>query len=461
MRPKTLLVLFLLVAGLGAFIWFFERDLPGSDERAQLDKRVVALEPQQITEVVLERGKRRVRVERPPAEEQVAAESDDPATVKRQWRLLEPYDARADTAAVDRLVESLATLEKERTLEEVDREAVGLTEPRASVTLRTADAEATLEVGSEIPASSRMVVATTAGTYVVADSIWSTLEKEPGEWRARSVFPLHRGAVESIELAGSTADELALVRRGETFWLERPIEDLAESDRVNELLDAMFRIEVESFFDAPKLTPEEMGLAVPAGHVAVAFTGRDEPVVLELGGAVTEEGDERYARIDGQIVSIGNDLDEAIGRTAAEWQATAWTALEVYEIDSFRVVDQAGESLLERAGADWSRDGVRISYSPVSDFLYALTGAAGERVLERDAVAEELGEPALQLTVKGSEAEEELSLYERPEGMIATREGRRYLLALSAGTVDDLRVKLQAIRDEPPVTADDEQTEEG
>ena len=34
MRPRTLLILLVLVLGLGAFIWFYERELPSSEERA-------------------------------------------------------------------------------------------------------------------------------------------------------------------------------------------------------------------------------------------------------------------------------------------------------------------------------------------------------------------------------------------------------------------------------------------
>ncbi len=464
MRPKTLLVLFLLVAGLGAFIWFVERDLPGSDERARLGKRVLAVEPEEITELIIERPGARAHLSRPAAGDARESETDDPALVKRQWRLLEPYDARADTAAADRLANSLSNLEKERTLEDVDPGAVGLDAPRATVTVKTADSETTLRVGAEIPASSNMVVATGAGTFVVADSVWSTLETEPGEWRSRELFPLHRGAVESVELS-SAADTVKLVRRNDRFWLEAPLEDLAEAERVDELLDAMFRVEVESFFDQPESTAGEMGLEPAAGRLSVAFTGRERPVVLELGAPLADDAGQRYARIDGQLVTIGDDLDEAIEGTGADWQATGWTALEVYEIDSLRVVDQAGELLLERAGADWSRDGVKIAYSPVSDFLYALTGAAGERVIARDQAERELGadleEPRLELTLKGSEVEESLALYDGGSGAVAGREDRRYVVALSSGTVEDLLVKLQAIRDQEPLAADGEADEEG
>lgn len=464
MRPRTLLVLFLLVAGLGAFIWFVERDLPGSDERAELEKRLLAVEPEEITELIIEREGASAHLVRPASDEAESETGDeDPAAVKRRWRLLEPFDTRADNSTADRLAETLSSLEKVRSLEEVDPKAVGLDSPRARVTVRTPDGESVVRVGAEIPASSNMIVATDAGTFVVAATVWSTLETAPGDWRSKTLFPLHRGAVERVELS-SAEETLALVRRDETFWIESPVEDLAESERVDELLDAMFGTEISAFLDRPELSAEEMGLAPAARRLTVNLTGHDQPVVLELGApAAGGEGD-RYARIDDQVVRIGDDLDEAIADPPMEWQARAWTALEVYEIDSFRAVDGSGELLLERAGADWSRDGVKVSYSPISDFLYALAGAAGERVIDRaeaERLGADLGDPALELILKGSTAEESLSLHDADGSGIAAREGRAYLLVLSAGTVEDLRLKLQAIRDEPRLGADDEEKEEG
>lgn len=461
MRPKTLLVLLVLVAGLGSFIWFFERDLPGSDERAQLEKRVLAVEAEEITELIIERAGAVARLSRPAATDDDADDVEDPSRVARSWRLLEPHDARADGGNADRLVEALATLEKVRTLDDFDPRAVGLDAPRATVTVRADGSESTLKVGAEIPASSNMVVQTGAGTFVVADSIWAMVSTEPGDWRSRELFPLHRGAVEKLELLAA-GEPLTLAQRDETFWLEAPFEDLADSERLDQLLDSMFGVEVAAFLDQPELGDEEMGLAPPAATLTATFTGREQPVVLELGAAAAAGAEERYARIDGQTVRIGNDLDEAIAGEPADWQATSWTSLEVFEIDSFRAVDGDGELLLERAGADWSRAGVKIGYSPVSDFLYALTGVAAERVLPRDearALGADLERPDLELTLKGSQAEESLALYDAEGLALAGRADRGYLLALSAGTVDDLRLKLQAVRDEEPLADEDEKQE--
>ena len=67
MKPQTLLVLTLLLAALGAFVWFYERKLPSTDERAERAKNVLALKPADVTAVDIAWDGQQVRLEREPA----------------------------------------------------------------------------------------------------------------------------------------------------------------------------------------------------------------------------------------------------------------------------------------------------------------------------------------------------------------------------------------------------------
>ncbi len=64
MRPRTLLILLALVLGLGVFIWFYERELPSSEERAEQAKKVLAFEKDEVRKVILESPAGRVVFER-------------------------------------------------------------------------------------------------------------------------------------------------------------------------------------------------------------------------------------------------------------------------------------------------------------------------------------------------------------------------------------------------------------
>ncbi|MEM7354282.1 MAG: hypothetical protein AAF657_25985, partial [Acidobacteriota bacterium] len=64
MQPKTLLALSLLVAGLGAFIFLYEKDLPSTDERLERAKRVLQLEADEIDSLEIAWDGQTVRLER-------------------------------------------------------------------------------------------------------------------------------------------------------------------------------------------------------------------------------------------------------------------------------------------------------------------------------------------------------------------------------------------------------------
>ncbi|HSF42778.1 MAG TPA: hypothetical protein VLT87_23435, partial [Thermoanaerobaculia bacterium] len=146
MRPKTLLILLVVVLGLGSFIWFYERKLPSSEKRAELEKRVLQeVEKDDVTAVTIEASKGTVRFERVEAavkkdqkdekdtkdeKDEEGETEDEEAAPVAEWRLVRPVTARADAFAVDRLLDSILALEKTRTIDEVDPKAVGLDKPR-------------------------------------------------------------------------------------------------------------------------------------------------------------------------------------------------------------------------------------------------------------------------------------------------------------------------------------------
>src|SRR3569832_1158515 len=110
MKPRTLLILLAVVLGLGAFIWFYERKLPSSDERAENAKKVVALKKEDVQEVTLETANGKVVLARtvsPAASEDKKEKKDGEGDEDAQgqpaidWKLVQPMASRADAFAVD------------------------------------------------------------------------------------------------------------------------------------------------------------------------------------------------------------------------------------------------------------------------------------------------------------------------------------------------------------------------
>lgn len=458
MKPRTLFVLALLVAGLGAFVWFYERELPSTDERAELAKRLLKLEAEEVERVEIEWDGGAVELVRSAAPD---GEQEETSAVA-EWRLTAPLEARADATAVSGLLGRLVALETERTLEDTDREQAGLVSPRGMVRLVTADAEKVVEIGAEVPASSNMLVGVEGRSeiYVVPAAIWSDLTKEPGAWREKKLFFGERGAIERLSLARG-GERMLLAKRGDEFWLEAPVVDRAEPTHVDSLLATLVGLRASRFVDDPPADLAEVGLAPPRAVIEVVLSDRAAPLEYEIGATESRpEGDEgetasdptHYVRANGTLVAVNAALTDHLARPIAAWRSHELAGMEVYEIDRASVEDATGTTSLERDGGEWRRDGEKIVYGPATDFLYELVGAQAERL----AAVEEIELSAPRLTVElvaeddegGEAARETVTFHDPVDGLVPARSSERpAVLFLAAETAETIEQELAELRE--------------
>ncbi|HEY3492893.1 MAG TPA: hypothetical protein VGK43_08065, partial [Solirubrobacterales bacterium] len=229
---------------------------------------------------------------------------------------------------------------------------------------------------------------------------------------------------------------VVLVPKGENFHLEKPIQDRADREKVDDLFAELSGLTAESFLDQP--------LGPRRAVVEVAFK-QGPPVRIEI-------GPEPLARVGNQVFQAQSRLAEMAARPAAEWRSQALSGLDVFQVESATVEDGQGKLTLQRAEPDWKRGEETISYLPVSDFLFALAQARADRLL----LPGELGiagKPVLTVTLKSKDAgEETLTLYPPvAAGVPARSAGRNLVLLLPAGTLGEIQGKLAEVRKAKPV----------
>lgn len=493
MRPRTLAILFALVLGLGAFIWFYERELPSTEERAVQEKKVFgSLEAKDVLGLTLDRAGTKVRFERvEPAkaekededdgEDDVdevddsldpAADADEDAGPPAEWRLAEPLAARADGAAVNALLESLLALEKSRTLDAVDRKVSGLDKPEAAIAVKTASGERILELGAVVPPGGSRLAAFRGEKegYVVSDAILTEVQKAPGDWRDRRIVPGDREKVARVVLRapGST---VVLAKKDGVFRLESPLADAARREPVDDLLFNLTGLSAERFVDAPPAAAE-MGLAPPQAVVEATVAG--QPLRLEIGkqtGTAPEpappdpSGAPPAPPETSYYVRVGNQVYEAkvgallaaAARPAAEWRSLSLSGFEVHEIESATVRTAKGTVDLTRKDTDWKRGDTLIAYMPVSDFFLAVTGGKAERLVT-PAEAQAMGalaKPTFEVTLKVKKTQEVLRFYPRlagPNPLVPVQvSGRDAVLLLPAAAMGEVTQKWEAVEKAEPL----------
>jgi len=456
-KPKTLALLALLVGGFAAFIFLYERELPGTDERRQRAGRLLPVEADQITSLEIEWQGSTVRFEREAAA--AAATESTPAApppAAPAWKIVAPLAARADRAAVDRLAGDLTRLEVARSLADAQRAEVGLAPPRGKLTWKTADGEGWIEIGGAVPASQNVVVAAAdrADLAVVPGWFVAELGKPAGDWRAREALGLSREAVRTLRLAPAGGPVLELARQGTGFAVTAPYTDAADRDRADPLLSDLIALRVERFLDPPLAAEAEAALAAPVGRIEIGVEGGGAPLTVEIGGELAAGGG-RYLRVGGQAFEAKTTLAEALARDPEEWRSRGWTSFESFRVERLKISDRSGELDLARAGADWTRDGVKIPYPEVGDLLYALTSARAEQVLPPSAaMAYPPGSPTLTVTLADADGREEvLTLHAAvAEGVPARVSGRDVVLLLPGRVADEVEGKIAAIRAVKPLS---------
>jgi hypothetical protein len=493
-KPRTLLVLVVLVLGLGAYIGFYDRNRPSTEEREKAGDKVVEVAKDDVQAVEIDRNGQVVRLERvgKAADGKKAADTSPatpaspalPAEPTAEWRLTRPSAARADAQAVSGLVDALVGLAKTRTLERPDRKGVGLDHPQAVVRLTTAGGTRELEIGAKIPTGSELVVGVKGDrdAYVTSDAILSTLQREPGEWRDRQMLGADRDRIDRVTLTGP-AGTTVLARKGEGFEIASPAadHDRADRDLIEGLLTDLTGLRAQQFVDDPKTSPATLGLAPPRATVEVATKGA-APARIEIGGpapappanpanpaAPPPPGPEGaspaspsvYARVGSQAITAQTGLAADAARAPADWRSRALSAFQVYQVESVQLQDAAGTVTVDRGtGSDWKRGRDTIPYTPVSDLLFAVVGGKASRVLaaaEAKAQGLALGKPIATVVLKAEKGggQETVTFYPPTAtagiGAAVRTSGRDVILLLPSDKLAEIEKQIAAIRNVQPV----------
>ena len=508
MKPKTVLVLAILVLGLGAFVWFYGRDLPSSEELAARSRKVLPVKSDDVTGVTLQWGKQKVQLERSGAKAaeaqgeskgKSAATGGAAAPAKPTWRLTAPLADRADPSAVDRLLSSLTALEKERTLENVKPADSGLDSPRGKVSVTTAKGTRTLEIGADVPASNDLLVSLdgSPAVYVTSRSFVEQLQKKPDEWRSKEIFTADRDRIAQVTLTSADRpnEPVVLAKRDGRFYLDKPLSDLADSEKVDRLLTSFTNLKATKFVggegQAPP-APADLGLDPPKAHIEARLAALDtsqaadqpepqsqskpeagaakkptatsgETLELDLGSPVKGSTGVVYARSGDKVFEASTDLETTVATPVADWRSRSWTDLQSYEVSRLAAEQPgtdktaAGRLVLTREGTDWLRTAKgaaeTIPYTAASDLLFAVTDAKGELPTSTPA---DLGKPILTLTLSGEKgAQETLSLFAAgDQGYPARSSTRDTLVLLPKKTGDGVLHALDAVRKAKPVSKD-------
>lgn len=255
MRFKGTLLLLVLCAGLGAFLYFYEIKGGEKRDKAKQEEKVVWKVPaddvQQLDLIT-------------PDLHLTAVRSAD-----KQWQITAPRPLDADADELNRLVTSAADISREEIVEEnaAALAPFGLDPAQSTISLKTKDGkDYAIRFGSNNPlgSSTYAALAGKSQVFLVTSYVAGNFNKKLEDLRNHAILKFEQSETQSLDVQNSKG-KLNLTKEGDRWWIQGKEKWPADASAVTSLLGDLSGGRVKEFFDD---NPEEY-----------AALGLDKPVL--------------------------------------------------------------------------------------------------------------------------------------------------------------------------------------
>jgi hypothetical protein len=261
MRGVKSLALFVIVlAGLGAYIYFVESKKPAG-EAADAKPKVFSLDADKINEL------------------SVKAAGGEKTVLKKtgtDWQVVEPAPERADNAEVSGIATNLATLENTRLVDEnpADLKAYGLADPRIDIGFKTAADKdfRHLLIGDKTATGGDLYAKVSSGkkVFLVAGYLESSFSRTPFDLRDKTILRFEREKVDRIALT-SGAETIELAQANGDWTMKKPVEAPADSGTVEGMMGRLQSAQMKSIAAPEAADLKAYGLDKPELSVALGM----------------------------------------------------------------------------------------------------------------------------------------------------------------------------------------------
>ncbi len=453
MNPKTTIVAALLLAALGTYIYFYERE-PVEDTDSE-EVELFELETEDF---------RTIEIRRSEGENLKVTKDND------SWRIFKPIEAPADTTEVESLARNIAELERGRYVaegEDIDLDEFGLAEPELQVHFEVEGAETStgLLLGDETPTGSNRYakLSTENKVFVISSHLKGDFDKDAWDLRDKKVLHFDTDLVERLSLKGPE-NEVILAKASEDLWnVTTPSFCRADRYKASSLVSRFETAKMEEIVSESVDELAGFGLDPAAYEVDIQLKG-GENVRLQIGD---EKDGKYYARdLDRSLVFlVASSLVDDIKKDPSEYRSKRLFDYATYQVAKFQIATATEPDRVYKKVKEGEDENVQwVETAPesrewdrtiVEDLLYKINGTDAEDFIEAtdsDLTPFGLAPPAYIITVwhEEEEAVEEVAIG-KPEGDIvyARRKGDEPILKIQASKWEDIEKLMDFEREEP------------
>ena len=287
-----------LVVGLGAFVYFYE--IEGGkkrEEAAEQAKKLFQFDKEEVNSISLDRDSGSIILKKENG----------------GWKLVAPIQAKADETAVDGLASELSSTQVERSLEPgpVDWKDYGLDNPNLKISVGLKDGRRLdLELGDKDFNQDSVFgrIPRLAKVLVLPGFLYTTADKEPVDFRDKTVLEFDREQVREVEIR-ARRKTYRLQKEGQDWSIREPIQARADRSEIRSLLSDLEFARVEEFVERGAGELKTYGLNAPSSRVDLYLGDNRARKTLLVGKKV---GAQFYAKDDAgeDVFRIKEDLVE-------------------------------------------------------------------------------------------------------------------------------------------------------
>src|SRR5436853_6281615 len=309
MKWKTTLVLFVIAAGVFAYLFFVERNRPGTEEATRQAQNVVNFSRDKVNGIVIQNGDDQIDIRR----------RDD------KWRLEIPIKDQADGSVVNNLLLDLENWQKDAAISAKEMEAdknkladYGLANPKLRLKLIGPDTPPEIFFGKDAALEGKMYVrfGNSKETFLANQSVKKAIHKKPEDFRDRKLTDLIMAQVVRVVLKTS-AGEMELQKKDDHWDILKPFHTRADDQKVSDLIAQVTTARIQQFVADDKGDLHPYGLAEPRG--SITLFAQDEKLgaagqSLQIGGVPEKEKDQVYVRFAsrGFVYTLPKKIEEML-----------------------------------------------------------------------------------------------------------------------------------------------------
>ena len=363
MKWKTTLVLFVIAAGVFAYLFFVERNRPGTEEATRQAQNVVNFSRDQVNGVVIQNG-------------------DDTIDIRRRddkWRLEIPIKDQADGSVVNNLLLDLENWQKDAAISAKEMEAdknkladYGLANPKLRLKLIGPDTPPEIFFGKDAALEGKMYVrfGNSKETFLANQSVKKAIDKKPEDFRDRKLTDLIMAQVVRVVLKTS-AGEMELQKKGDHWDILKPLHTRADDQKVSDLIAQVTTARIQQFVADDRGDLHPYGLAEPHGSLTLfaqddKSAGRtdssrgEQGQILQIGGPATageKEKDQVYVRFSprGFVYTLPKKIEEILNSKPNDLRDRHLVRIDTKILDRLTIdAPGKGKTVLARKDENWT-----------------------------------------------------------------------------------------------------------